>query len=229
MKIAVALKLDFKIDEKGIVRIFDIGDGLAADIAGFEDVPLTATILRDLCNANNSGVTTVFGELPLDIMQPQTMSIPLIQRRISAERSWFDTSDLSESDGVSLLPYSHAGRIQSYVSHFWGKKSDNIAITPMGLMGMEMHKLLWYTLIQKHMPPQYQDNILYWSNDNSVLELDLRAIDMINGVFIKIADRSIGGGNEVYYAKDASEVTKTLSHLHKTYQFSKEPTFERTI
>ncbi len=40
MKITVALKLDFKIDEKGLVRIFDIGDGLAAGTAGFEDIPL---------------------------------------------------------------------------------------------------------------------------------------------------------------------------------------------
>lgn len=223
MKIPVALKLDFKIDEKGIVRIFDIGDGLAADTAGFEDIPLAATILRDLYDANKSVLTTVFGELPLDAMQPQTMHLPIRQRKVSAQRSWIDISDLSESDCGSFLPYSYAKRIQSYVSYFWGKKLDSIATTPMGLMGMEMHKLLWYTLMQKHMPSAYRDNILYWSNDNSVVELDLSTIDMTNGAFIKIGDRSTGGGNEVHYAKNASEVTKTLSQLYKLYQSSDQP------
>lgn len=87
MKIPVALKLDFKIDEKGIVRIFDIGDGLAADTAGFEDIPLAANILRDLHDANKSALATVFGELPLDAMQQQTMHIPIIQRKLSSQRS----------------------------------------------------------------------------------------------------------------------------------------------
>lgn len=223
MKIPVALKLDFKIDEKRIVRIFDIGDGLAADTAGFEDIPLAATILRDLYDANKSALATVFGELPLDVMQPQTMHLPIIQRKIPAQRSWIDISDLSESDCGYILPYSYAGRIQSYVSHFWGKKLDSIATTPIGLMGMEMHKLLWYTLIQKHMPSAYRDNILYWSNDKSVVELDLSTIDMTNGVFIKIGDRSIGGGNEVHYAKNTSEATKILNQLYKIYQSSEQP------
>jgi hypothetical protein len=218
MKISVALKLDFKIDEKEIVRIFDIGDGLAADIMGFEDIPLDATILRDLCSANKSSVTTVFGELPLEIMQPQTMHLPIIQRKIPAQCSWIDISDLSKSDYKSLLPYSYAGRIQSYISHFWGKKLASVEITPIGLMGMEMHKLLWYVLMQKHLSSAYKDNILYWSNDNPVVELDLSAINTTHGVFIKIGDHSIGGGNDVYYAKDASDVTKTLSKLHQTYQ-----------
>ena len=146
MKTPVALKLDFKINENGIVRIFDIGDGLAAGTAGFEDIPLAANILRDLYDVNKSPLVTVFGELPLDAMQPQTMHLPIIQRKVPAQRSWIDISDLSESDCGSLLPYSHAGRIQSYVSHFWGKKADCVITTPIGLMGMEMHKLLWYTL-----------------------------------------------------------------------------------
>lgn len=220
MRIPVALKLDFKIDEKGIVRIFDIGDGLAADTAGFEDIPLAANILRDLHDANKSALITVFGELPLDAMQLQTIHIPIVQRKVSPQRSWIDISDLSESGHRFFLPYSYAGRIQSYVSHFWGKKLDSVATTPIGLMGMEMHKLLWYTLMQKHMPSAYRDNILYWSNDNPDVKIDLSTIDMTNGVFIKIGDRSTGGGNDVYYAKDASEVAKILSKLHKTYQSS---------
>lgn len=223
MKIPVALKLDFKIDEKGLLRIFDIGDGLAADTAGFEDTPLDATILRDLHDANKSALAPVFGELPLEAMQPQTMHIPIIQRKVLADRSWIDISDLSESGCGSLLPYSRASRIQSYVSHFWGKKLDSVVKTPIALMGMEMHKLLWYTLMQKHMPSTHKDNILYWSNDNPVVELDLSSINMTNGIFIKIVDRSIGGGNDVYYAKNNFEISRTLSQLYKIYQSSNQP------
>lgn len=58
MKIPVALKLDFKIDEEGKLRIFDLGDGLAADNAGFEDMPLVATLLKDLQETNNSALAT---------------------------------------------------------------------------------------------------------------------------------------------------------------------------
>jgi hypothetical protein len=222
MKISVALKLDFKIDEKGVLRIFDIGDGLAADTAGFEDIPLSANLLRDLYGANKSSIATVFGELPLDAMQPQTMHLPIVQRQLPAERSWIDISDLSTSDCDSFLPYSFAGRIQSYISLFWGKKLGRVATTPISLMGMEMHKILWYTLMEKHMSPAHKINVLYWCNDNPDVELDLGSIDMTNGVFIKIGDRSIGGGNDVYFAKDATEVTKTLSKLYKIYQSSKE-------
>lgn len=223
MKTAIALKLDFKIDDKGIVRIFDIGDGVAADTAGFEDIPIAATILSDLYDATKGVLATPFGELPLEAMQPETMHLPIIQRKVSAQRSWIDISDLSASDCGSFLPYSCAWRTQSYLSHFWGNKLDRIATTPMGLIGMEMHKLLWYTLMQKHMPSAYRDTVLYWSNDNPDVEVDLSKIDITNGVFIKIGDRSIGGGNEVYYAKDASEVAKILSQLYKIYQSSDQP------
>ncbi|NDH08941.1 MAG: hypothetical protein EBY16_04890 [Gammaproteobacteria bacterium] len=217
MKTSVALKLDFKIDEKGILRIFDIGDGLGAGIKGFDRIALHTTMLNDLCAANNSALAPIFGELPLDAMSPETMHLPIIQRKVSAERSWFDISDLSESDCGAFLPYSYAWRIQSTLSHFWGKKLASVATTPIGLMSMEMHKLLWYILIQKHMPIAHRDNVLFWSNDNAVAELDLSTIDMTNGVFIKIGDRSTGGGNEVHYAKNASAVTRTLRELHQLY------------
>lgn len=221
MKIPVALKLDFKIDENGKLKIFDIGDGLAAGRAGFEDIPISATILRDLQEANNSTLATVFGELPIDAMQPQTIHLPILQRNILPKRSSIDTCDLSESGSRSLLPYSQAGRIQSYVSHFWSKKLDSVVTTPIALMGIEMHKIMWYALMQKHMTPTDREHILYWSNDNPLVKLDLSTINMTNGVFIKIADRSIGGGSDVYYAKNAVEVTKTLNQLHHIYQSSR--------
>ncbi|MGE3919431.1 MAG: hypothetical protein AB7F64_00550 [Gammaproteobacteria bacterium] len=220
MKTPIALKLDFKIDEKGILRIFDIGDGLGAGLGGFKN--LGAIRLRDLAEVNKSRIATVFGELTRDAMQPETIHIPIIQRTISPEGSWIDIEDLSELSSRTLLPYSQASRIQSYVSYFWGNKLNNIPITPMALMALEMHKLLWYTLMQKHMAPAYRENILYWSNDNSTVKLDLRTINMNNGVFIKIADRSLGGGYEIYYAKDANEVEMILAQLHKKYLLSTE-------
>ena len=221
MKIPVALKLDFKIDEKGKLKIFDIGDGLGAGKDGFKDIPISATILRDLQEANNSTLATVFGELPIDAMQPETIHLPILQRNISPEQSSIDTCDLSESGAPALLPYSQAGRLQSYVSNFWAKKLDSVVATPIALMGIEMHKIMWYALMQKHMAPTDRDAILYWSNDNPTVKGDLSTLNMTNGVFIKIADRSIGGGSDVYYAKNAVEVTKTLNQLHHKYQSSR--------
>jgi hypothetical protein len=223
MKTPVALKIDFKIDEKGILRIFDIGDGLGADTHGFEDMDVAATMVHNLQEVNQSALATVFGELPEEAMLPQTMHLPLLQRKLSAECSWVDISDLSKSGCQSILPISEAGRIQSYVSQVWGSKLGSVIPTPPALMGMEMHKVLWYVLMQKHMHSSQIDTFLYWSNDDPRVTLDLDAINMTNGVFIKIADRSTGGGAEVYYAKNASEVTKVLNQLHKIYQSSMEP------
>lgn len=200
----VALKADFKI-EKGIVRIIDIGDGLGADTAGFEDTPLRAKLLSDMHEATGAPLATIFGELPYDAMQSESMHVPLVLRQSSV-----DADDLSSSR-ERFLPYSEIRRLQSFISYAWGKKLDQTIVTPIGLMAMEMHKILWYFLLQKHMAPEYQSNILYWSNDTHPSDIDLNAINIQHGVFIKIADRSEGGASEVYYAKDTTSLFDILN------------------
>jgi len=223
MKTSVPFKLDFKIDASGILRIIDIGDGFGAGTAGFDDTPVQSTLVADVCAANNSALVTVLGELPAAAMQPETIHIPILQRQMPAEYALFDSTDLADSACASVLPYSYVTRIQSNVSFFWRQQLPRVSKTAIGLLGTEMHKLLWYTLVQKHMPAQHRDNILFWCNDNPKVALDLSAINMTNGVFIKIADRSDGGGDEVNYAKDEAEVRKTLTKLHQHYVKSHEP------
>ena len=220
--ITVALKLDIKIDMDGKLGIIDIGDGPGAGTKGFEPYSLHATQVRDLCAPNNAALATILGELSLHSMQPETMHIPFIQRQIPAKDSWFDISDLPASDDITFLPDSYTWRIQSTVAHFWDKKSNRVAITPIGLMGMERHKLLWYTLMQQHMPATHRANILFWPNDEPIDTLDLSTIDMTNGAFIKIVDHSMGGGEGVYYAENASAVSKRLHILSQLYQSSNE-------
>lgn len=209
----VALKADFKI-EKGIVRIIDIGDGLGADTAGFEDTPLRAKLVSDMHEATGAPLATIFGELPYDAMQSESMHVPLVLRQSSV-----DADDLSSSR-ERFLPYSEIRRLQSFISYAWGKKLDQTIVTPIGLMAMEMHKILWYFLLQKHMAPEYQSNILYWSNDTHPSDIDLNAINIQHDVFIKIADRSEGGASEVYYAKDTTSLFDILNQLHTIYNTS---------
>lgn len=217
MKTAIALKLDFKIDQEGILRIFDIGDGLDADITGFENIPIAAIVLRDLHQANDSAIASVFGELPIDSMQAETLHIPIIPRALSSQ-TWSDPSDLNASDCHSILPYGERRRTQAFASYYWNKseKLNNLVPSAISLIGMEMHKIFWYLLMEKHMASIYQKNILYWSSDEEVAALDLKKIDMTNGVFIKIVDRSIGGGDNVYYASNAIAATKILAKLHNS-------------
>lgn len=217
MKITVALKLDFKIDEKGVLRIVDLGDGFGAGQAGFDVATLPATILRNLHDMTGAPLVSLFGELPSDALHPITMDIPIVQRTISANRAPTDLNDISASDCASLIPYTEAVRIQSYISAIWASKLNNIQKTPMALMAMEMHKVLWYELLQKHIALKFHEKVIYWMNDDANTALDLSMINMQHGVFIKIADRSSGGGNGVFYAKNALEVTKRLDQLHKDY------------
>lgn len=227
MKIPFSLKLDFKITD-GVLRIFDIGDGLSSGIRGFEGMQIDASLLRYLCDVNQSALATIFGELPLEAMHSKNLDIPIIPRNID-EKSWFDGSDLSAFQN-SILPYSHVGRLQSYISYFWSKNLVNKVVpTPMSLIGMEMHKLLWYTLMEKHLPPNCKDNIVFWSNYNSVENLNLSNINMDNGVFIKIADRSDGRGEGVFYAKDTPQVMKILTKLHREYKSDSQNPFAKHI
>jgi hypothetical protein len=43
-----------------------------------------------------------------------------------------------------------------------------------------------------------------------------------NGVFIKIVDRSIGGADNVFYAKDTQEIQIILKRLQEEFHNSKE-------
>ncbi len=88
-------------------------------------------------------------------------------------------------------------------------------------MAMEMHKLFWYVLMEKLMRTEDYKTVLFWANDSSP-HIDLSQIDTRHGVFIKIADRSDGGGKDVYYAKDNHEVEKLLCKLRKQYTSSTE-------
>ena len=214
-----ALKLDFKI-ASGKLRIIDIGDGLAAGLGGFEDTPVQATLLHDLHEASGVSLVTAFGELPYNAMHPKTLHIPLVLRQISSEKACMDVGDLS-SRPEYLLPFSEGGRIQSYVSNDWGRKLKNVAVTPIALIAMEMHKLLWYMLMQKRMPAEDYEKVLYWTNDSGP-DIDISRINIQNGAFIKIADRSTGGSDEVYYAKNDVEVRDRLRSLSKAYHSNSE-------
>lgn len=225
-KDVVALKIDFKIDDRGIVRIIDLGDGFAADLTGFEDISLDTKILNDIHEATGATLATVFGELPYGAMQPQSIHIPFVLRQPASAGKSLTTDDLPADQRV--LPYSYAGRISSFVSSAWGHQKENIFTAPIALMAVEMHKILWYFLMQKHLASAEQQAILYWSNDTSPTEVDLSTIDSQHGIFIKIGDRSIGGANDVHYAKDKNELLEIITQLHNEYNTSKE-TFRKHI
>lgn len=219
-KVVASLKIDFKFDEQGILRIVDIGDGLGADMNGFQDTPLEAKILRDMHEATGAMVATVFGELPFDAMVPESIHVPLVLRNSSSQtHSSLRTEDFP-SNSERILPCSDFGRITSYVSSAWGMQKDTVLVTPVALMALEMHKILWYYLMEKHMPSTEQKSVIYWSNDTNPSEIDLNKIDFKNGIFIKIADRSIGGGNDVYYAKDKNELLNITNKLHNAQNIS---------
>ena len=69
MKTPVALKLDFKIDEKGRLRIFDIGDGLAAGLTGFEDTPVSENIKPQFFLRENHYSISHYKNMPIVIFR----------------------------------------------------------------------------------------------------------------------------------------------------------------
>jgi|GEM_PF-6888710 len=215
------LKLDFKIDEHGIIRIIDLGNGFSAGTRGFEDTPLSAQIVSDMHEATGATLATVFGELPYDVMQPRSIHVPLVLRKHPSAGHSLMTDDLPP-DIKRILPYSEAHHISAYVSIAWGKQKETIITAPIALLAVEMHKALWYFLMQKHMTSAEQQTLLYWSNDISPTEINLSPMNLQHGSFIKIIDRSVGGSGEVYYAKDKDELLKTLAQLHEEYNKSTE-------
>jgi len=110
-KVVASLKIDFKFDEQGILRIVDIGDGLGADMNGFQDTPVAAQILSDMYEATGATVATVFGELPFDAMLPESIHVPLVLRNPTSQtHSSLMTEDFP-SNSERILPYSDFGRI----------------------------------------------------------------------------------------------------------------------
>ena len=221
-KDVVSLKIDFKIDECGILRIIDLGDGMGADMKGFEDKPIDALILRDMHEATGATLVSLFGELPYDAMQPESINIPLLLRPLSVPHQSSLHADALSSVSARLLLCCDRGRLTSYASYVLGKQLDTVAAVPIALMSVEMHKVLWYFLMEKLMQPEAQQQVAYWSNDTDPTGMDLSVIDFHHGAFIKIGDRSDGGGSEVYYAKNADAVLKRLNSLYKKYHLSEE-------
>ena len=89
---------------------------------------------------------------------------------------------------------------------------------PLALIAMEMHKLLWYVLMQKNLNASDRDNVIFWENHTAPDTVDVNMMDITQGVFIKIVDRSTGGGDEVYYAKNIADIKQILDILHQNFQ-----------
>ncbi len=211
-----SLKLDFKITLDGTVKIIDIGDGLGAGLEGFDRRLVPAIILRDMQKATDAILTPLFGELPYDAMQPESIYLPITRRQCNTVESALDARDLASSK-QRVLPYSQVGRLVSHISYAWSKQYSHVIAAPLALTAMEMHKIFWYFLMQKFLPATEQQPIAYWSNDTNPTVVDVSAIDGSNGFFIKIADRSDGGGSDVYYAKDRKALLAQLKRLHQQY------------
>lgn len=219
---SISLMLDFKFDEQGHLRVLDLGDGLAAQSDGFPET-LTSTILNDWYEMSGAGaVVSALGELPKELMQPETLHIPLMPRRTPVGDSLTHTHDLLQVE-ASLLPYSSCYRSTAYQSYVWNKNgSKNITRIPLSLIACEVHKILWYTLMDSYLPLEIRQTILYWSNDQLPQTVDLSTLNLVNGVFIKIGDRSSGKAEEVYYAKDRPKIQEVLMRLYHIYQQKKE-------
>lgn len=68
-----------------------------------------------------------------------------------------------------------------------------------------------------------QKKLVYWSNTVKPTEINLNGLDLQHGVFIKIGDRSDGGGAEVFYAKNKSEILAITAKLYKQCLSSNDP------
>ena len=179
------------------------------------------TLLQDLHETSGATMTSIFGELPYAAMHPETFHIPFALRTIPAEKCYTDVDDLS-SRSECILPYSRCLRTISSAAYDWSKKLNNVAQSSPSLLAMEQHKLFWYVPCKELMRDEDNKNVIYWTNDNSP-NIDLGSIDMENGAFIKIVDRSDGGGTDVYYGKDKNEVKNILGMLQQQYVSSTEP------
>ncbi len=212
----ISLKIDFKFDDRDILRIIDLGDGFGADDSGFTELRVDSKMLSDIHDTTGASIASLFGELPFHALQPESIHIPLVLRQPVSARGSYDTHDLPSHSNI--LPYCQQGRLASYVSHIWGMQKPKTLVAPAGLIAAEMHKALWYFLMHKHIPLDKQSKVLYWCNDVNPAEINLNDCDMRQGVFIKIGDRSTGGAtDEVFYASDKKEIFKITAALHEQY------------
>lgn len=214
-KEVAALKIDFKIDEQGILRIIDVGDGIAAAISGFEDMPVSSRTLKYMHEMSGAAVATLYGELPYTALEDESLHVPLVLRPDSAKGNFHSVEDFSDAERI--LGYSQYPRLSSFVSCDWAHQKDNFLTMPVALTAMEMHKVLWYFLLEKHLPLAQKKAVAYWCNESAPSTVDFSQIDMTAGVFVKIADRSQGGANNVYYAKDQAQALAIMQNLHQAY------------
>lgn len=213
------LKIDFKIDEHGILRIIDLGDGFGAGTEGFDE-NISARLLQHINSITNAPIAPVFGELPCDLMDAEILNIPVILRPSQIEGTLLDGTDLI-SHPTPFMPFSHYRRAAAYVAYAWGKKIPNCIPTPLSLIATEMHKALWYFLLEQHLSSTIKPELAYWANDCTPSQLDMSKLNHPTGFFIKIVDRSDGGGTHVYYAKDKKQLLNVLSKLHLEYKNDK--------
>lgn len=215
---AISLKLDFKFDEQGYLRIIDLGDGLSAGIDGFSET-MGATILSDWYEASGANASvTLLGELPKELMQPETLHLPIVSRPGIVDERLTHIDDLAlREERLALSSGCH--RNVAYQSYFWQKKGlQNTATAPLGLIATEMHKVLWYALMDMHLPLDARPTVLYWNNFQAPETFDLSLLRTSEkGLFIKIGDRSTGGADEVYYVKNEREAQRVLQKLHRIY------------
>ena len=207
-----ALKIDFKIEKDGILRIIDTGDGLGAGLGGFHDKPVSATILRDMHEATGAPIAPIFGELHENFMCVENIDIPVVLRP-----KWSASQSSLDAPAERCIPYSSNNRLSSFISYAWSKQTGQTVLTPISLMATEMHKILWYFLMQKEMKAAEQPSLVYWCNKDNPNTIDITTINMQYGVFIKIADRSDGGGADVYYANDKQALIAIMMRLYQNY------------
>jgi hypothetical protein len=223
MTIEVAsLKIDFKVESNGQTRIIDLSDGFSASTSGFSEVDVVTKMLVYMHEATQAPIVPIFGELLHVSNGLQAAKIPIVLRE-KIQSSWLKSDDLINLD-TRYIPFSEMRRIHSYVAYFWGKADKKTIVPPIGLVAMEMHKALWYFLMEQKMSADEKPNLLFWTNDEKPSLLDLSTIKSKSeyGYFIKIADRSTSHGEGVYYVKNEEMLTRKLSEIHLEYKKNKD-------
>lgn len=217
-----ALKIDFKIDDAGIVRIIDLGDGFTAGTFGFDEKYILASMLDSMHEATKAPIMPIFGELPYQAVCSNALNIPIVLRKPQPGECLLSGKD-AENSTESFILQSELRYLQTITSFAWGKTNNKTHSIPFGLMAMEMHKALLYFLMQQEMKTNEQPKVIYWSNNTSPEGINLHTLDAKYGYFIKIVDRSTGCGSDVFYATEKKEVADILSRLRFHYLKSREP------
>lgn len=213
---AVALKIDFKLDDDGIVRVVDIGPGLSADNAGFRQ-SIVAELLQSLHALTGAYITPVFGEFSSLSLLPELLDVPMMLRKQSPGKKHYELdSDIEEGD--SIIPYSRfVGHIETGLGHVWKQRYNTLSSTtpPIGFSLLAGYKILWNLLLKAYMPEEKQPEMLFWCNyeaPESVLE-KIETLNSTTGYFVKIVNSSDGCGKDVSYVADSEELRQKLGAL----------------